>query len=1177
MFNADDLKGAKAALTRAAELDPSDHGIWLLLGYTALNGGDESLAREHFEHALSLSDNLFEAHLNLAFLYLRRNETGVSITHVEKALSLQPDSIPALRVKAQLLSGLSKHEEAIGIFERLIQQDRNNAFGYWNDLGNVKRELSRFEESLECYRKAASHSAASAIALSNQITLLHYMPGRDPAEILELCKKWGKTFTPHKAVRRPQPSDRSPGRELKIGMISDGFRQHPVGAMITPAMMHLKRFGIVLHLYTSSSAVDSVTKKLMGVADNWTPIFNVSDDDLAERIRTDQIDILIDLSGHNTGTRMKTIALEPAPVIVKWVGGLINTTGVPAIDYLITDAVESPPGSDEFYTEKLIRMPDDYICYMPPELIPEVRSLPALRNGYITFGCFNNPTKINDVILGHWAGLLHAVPGSRLYLKGGPFGTNDLRQRTLDALANHGITADRVLLEGQSQHFDLLDSYNNVDIALDPWPYSGGLTTCEAMLMGVPVITLPGPTFAGRHSATHLVNAGMPELVVGNWEEYQDRAVGLASDLESLATIRSHLRRILLESPVCDGEKFARHLGDALRAIWLRYCEGRTPAALAFTPEGEPWFEDDDRPVVLTHPAPPASAEPKPFGFDLKGRILALDHGTSLISRDGFLSLSRLRAFNVVAIDPSSVLSNADALTNDGHIQQYIGHVALGDGEPTTLHACLDTSYSGTQEPLAQNLQLPSVSQGSRVLTAMRIPTVRLDTFEGSDKLDWLILDDRHDNLKIIESARKTLANVLVLQVRISFTPIYKDQCEVGSLCATLGKLGFSLMRLDNSRYGSHFPIGTAIKETHTGSQLISADAVFIPDHCRLEHLNPEARQKLAFILHSAYQAPDAAHRVLALSNDGSADAYLASSGLASPVRAPVVKSPALLLSKNANVRTYVGVPLYNEEQHIEQTIRSLIGQTSDDLRFLIADNCSTDRTLEIVRDLVGKDGRFEIFQHEHNRGAAFNLAFVFEQTSSEYFMWLGGHDYLSPRYFEEVTKTLDEDKGLSMVLGMPYAVQDSIVQFLQAAMYDFSDESAENRYLDSVARLANCTIVQSVFRRKHLQDLEIRAVPSFDHVLLSHLLWKGRLGYAKNAKYYRRYFPARPETANARIGGNGAALSRTDFYQYYLDDITKLANDSMDPARLRTLTKSIYSTLLQRFGQPKKTELANA
>jgi len=211
LFNADDLKGAKAALTRAAELDPSDHGIWLLLGYTALNGGDESLAREHFEHALSLSDNLFEAHLNLAFLYLRRNETGVSITHVEKALSLQPDSIPALRVKAQLLSGLSKHEEAIGIFERLIQQDRNNAFGYWNDLGNVKRELSRFEESLECYRKAASHSAASAIALSNQITLLHYMPGRDPAEILELCKKWGKTFTPHKAVRRPQPSDRSPG------------------------------------------------------------------------------------------------------------------------------------------------------------------------------------------------------------------------------------------------------------------------------------------------------------------------------------------------------------------------------------------------------------------------------------------------------------------------------------------------------------------------------------------------------------------------------------------------------------------------------------------------------------------------------------------------------------------------------------------------------------------------------------------------------------------------------------------------------------------------------------------------------------------------------------------------------------------------------------------------------
>ena len=1177
LFNVDDLTGAKAALKRAVELDPADHGIWLLLGYTLLNAGEESASLEHFEHALTIQGDLFEAHLNLAYLYLRRNDTSKSITHIEKALALQPDSNLALRVKAQLLTVSSKHEEAISIFERLIRQDQNNVHGYWNDLGNIKRELSRFEEALECYRKAATHSATSSIALSNQITLLHYLPGRDPAEILDLCKKWGQTFTPRKTVQRPLPDDRSPDRRLKIGMISDGFRQHPVGAMITPAMAHLKRFGIELFLYSSSSAVDSVTEKLMAVADRWTPIFNVSDDDLADRIRNDHIDILIDLSGHNAGTRMKTIAQEPAPLIVKWVGGLINTTGVPAIDYLITDGVESPSGSDAFYTEKLIRMPDDYICYMPPEHIPNVGPLPALRNGHITFGCFNNPTKINDVLLGHWARLLQAVPGSQLFLKGGPFGTNDLRERTLSTLASHGISADRIRLEGQSQHFELLDCYNEVDIALDPWPYSGGLTTCEAMLMGVPVITLPGPTFAGRHSATHLVNAGMPELVVTDWDEYQTRAVELASDLQSLATIRSHLRQILLESPVCNGQKYGHHLADALRAIWQRYCEGKAIAALAFTAEGQPWFEGDEQPLALVHPTPEHCPGSQAFRFALQSRIITLDHGSSLVTRDDFLGLSQLGAFAVVAIDPASVVRDPGVLTQPGHIQQYTPHIALGNGETATLYACLETSFSGTQEPLPADLLPSFASQGARVLTRMPIPTVRLDDIDGLDRIDWLILDDRHDNLKILQAGHNALTSVLALQVRVSFTSLFKEQCDFAGLTELLAKHHLRLMRLDNAKHASLFSIGTPIKNTFSGSQLISADAIFVPDETRMKRLDKESRLKLAFILHTVYRAPDAAHRALAMSEDDSANAYLVASGLAAPDTAPLVRAPAMLRSKNAKMRTYVGIPIYNEEQHIEQTVQSLINQTADGVGFLVADNFSTDRTLEIVRDLVGNDSRFEIFQHERNCGSAVNLQFVFENTASEYFMWLGGHDYLSPRYFEEVMNKLDGDSGLSLVLGMPYAVQESTIRFLQSGIYDFSDPSPENRYLDSVARLANCTIVQSVFRRQHLQDIDIRGVPSFDHVLLSHLLWKGRLGYAENAKYYRRYFPARPESANARISGNGAALSRADFYQYYLDDFTKLARDTVDSARLHTMTNSIQSILLQRFGQPEHNALVSA
>ncbi len=1162
-----DPDAAERALEKAAALSPASADISLLRGQAALDANEEWTAFQHFERALAIRPSDFEALLNLGYILFRQGHSEQGLKYTESAVVQEPNSVSAMRLKAQLLSMQSRYEESIQIFERLVQVDPVNRYGYWNDLGNIKRELGKLDEALEYYLKAEGLEAMASLALSNQITLLHYMPSITPSKITNLCKKWGRTFTPNVPARRPKPVDKSSNRPLKIGLISDGFRRHPVGSMVTPALRELSFRGFQLYMYATNNVIDDITEKLMEVARKWTPISHMQDDFLAELIRQDGIDILIDLSGHNSGTRMKTVAMEPAPVIVKWVGGLINTTGVEAIDYLITDSVESPPGSDDTYTEKLIRMPDDYICYMPPDQLPDVRALPALENGYVTFGCFNNPTKINEVVLKQWASLLRTISNSRLYLKGATFGAPESCARTLEILASHGIASDRIRLEGSSKHYDLLACYNEVDIALDPWPYSGGLTTCEAMLMGVPVITLPGPTFAGRHSATHLINVGMPELVVSDWNEYHSRAIELASDLSSLSTIRSHLRQILLDSPVCNAPKFAQHLADALRAIWQRCCDDRAPAALAFTPEGELWFEDDECPLRVNHPAPAATTTQQAFRFAFSGRILTLDHGASLIKREGFPGLSRLGAFAVVAIDPTSVVNDPDALTDPGHIQQYTPHIALGNGEPATLFACLDTSYSGTQEPLPSELQLPFASQGTRVLTRMPIPTIRLDSLGGMDRLDWLILDDRHDNVKIIQSARTALANVLAVQIRVSFAPMFKEQCNLGALSLALGESGFTLLRMDNARHGSHFPIATPVVDTHAGSQLVSADAIFIPDETRIKQLDAESRMKLAFILHTVYQAQDAAHRILAVSGDNSADAYIAASGLVAPAKAQVVRALNLLSSKNSNARTFVGIPVYNEEQHIEETIRSLIEQSSDGLGFLVADNCSTDRTLEIVRDLVGSDDRFEIFQHDHNRGSAANLQFVLENTSSEFFMWMGGHDYLSPRYFEEVLDRLEHDSHVSMVLGMPFAVQGSIIEPIPSGVYDFSDESPIQRYLDSVARLTNCTVFQSVFRRKDLQDAEIRGVPSYDHILISHLLWKGQLAYAENARYYRRYFKARPQSYDMRISGKPGELSRSAMYDYYLDDLSRLAQGSLPRDELETLTNTVLEILRTRFG----------
>tara|TARA_R100000963_G_C4639301_1_gene103014 strand:- start:303 stop:1901 length:1599 start_codon:yes stop_codon:yes gene_type:complete len=244
------------------------------------------------------------------------------------------------------------------------------------------------------------------------------------------------------------------------------------------------------------------------------------------------------------------------------------------MDYLLTDAKESPEGEEAFYTEKLVRMPDDYVCYTPPNYEIEVSQPPALENGYITFGCFNNPTKINTDLLEKWAQILHQVPESRLFLKSKQYDTALVRKRVVDFMISKGIDEERLVFEGYSMHKELLETYKKVDIALDPWPYSGGLTTIEALWMGVPVITNSGPTFAGRHSTSHLINAGFPEWVTDNWEDYIETAVTLAGDISEIGTLRKELRARLLESPVCNAPRFGRHLTEAFRQMWIQRVEG---------------------------------------------------------------------------------------------------------------------------------------------------------------------------------------------------------------------------------------------------------------------------------------------------------------------------------------------------------------------------------------------------------------------------------------------------------------------------------------------------------------------------------------------------------------------------------------------------------------------------
>lgn len=874
---------ARTALSKAAGLQPEDHEAWTMLGSLEMAEGRHDEARAHFERALHLAPEDPDAHQGMAAVLYLSSQDKSALRHIDLALEKRPDHAIAQVLKVQILTRLYKMEEAEALCKALIaaSQDAEKNVTHWNDLGNVYRGMGMLKEAEAAYRKAASLTKIDPVPLSNWLTLLHYMPDRSLQDILEGCREWARRFAPTRSVQRPVPADRSPNRKLRVGMYSDGFRQHPVGAMTTSALEQLSRLGFELYFYTTNSRVDEIARRLMAVAARWTQIANIRDERLAKLIQDDGIDILIDLSGHNAGNRIRTMTLQPAPVLMKWVGGLINTTGVEAIDYLITDNIESPPGSDADYTEKLIRMPDDYICYVPPSNAPDVSALPALKNGYITFGCFNNPAKVNEVVLEQWARLLHAVPQSRLYLKGGAYGSEALRRNILDSLQRHGVDAGRVRLEGHSVHQELLQCYNEIDIALDPWPYSGGLTTCEAMLMGVPVITLPGPTFAGRHSATHLINAGMPELVVQSWDEYIARGVELAGDLRSLATIRSHLREVLVQSPVCDSTRFARNLANALRAVWQRYCDNRGPAGLSIGADGQARFDDDDAPIELQHPpalnGDEAAADGDgSFQFTFQGKIVTVDHGVALASRPYFRDLAWLQACTVVAVDPASRLAHAEALQREGRVQHYHAHVAFGDGSPGVLYACLDSALSGTLEPLPHATLPASLRHGATVLTKLPLPTTRLDDIAGLERVDWLFLDDTHDHLKILDGGRRLIGTALMLQCRIRFLPTYRGQADLGALSAALGAMGFRLLRLDHMQYASQMD-GSPHTAGETGSQLLTADAIYVPDDARLDRMEANDLRKLAFIAHTAYRCTDLAHHVLKRIDEATADAYFES------------------------------------------------------------------------------------------------------------------------------------------------------------------------------------------------------------------------------------------------------------------------------------------------------------
>ncbi len=575
LFGQGKLPEAEARFKAVTRSHPNAPWAHCGLGATYQSQGRLTEAIDCYRRAIELDPQFAEAHYNLGVALRQEDRLSEAIAAFQAAVAYRPTLVEAHLGLASAHVLLVQPERAVAASRRALELAPQSAAAFARLAAGLQLQ-GDLDGAIAAYRRAVELNPSDAAEHSNLVYSLNFHPAYDAASLFAEHRAWAARHAePLTAAAAPHTNERAPERRLRVGYVSSHFREHAVSFFIEPVIARHDRKGYEVFCYSDVRLPDAVTQRFRSSAEQWRDIAAMSDAEVAELVRRDEIDILVDLAGHIGGNRLLVFARKPAPVQVTYLG-YQNTTGMSAMDYRLTDEHADPPGAtDEFYSERLVRLPRSFFCFQPPEPSPDVNELPAVTRGHVTFASLNHINKLTPDALRTWAKILLAVRDSRLIVLA--YSGGQLARNIWDVMAREGVEPGRVEIVDKRPRYEYLRLHHEIDIALDSFPFNGHTTICDALWMGVPSIMLEGSTYASRFGGSTLRNVGLSELIACSPGQYVEIATALAGDLPRLVQLRRDLRSRMRASPLVDAVGFTRNLESAYRHMWRAWCEQDSP------------------------------------------------------------------------------------------------------------------------------------------------------------------------------------------------------------------------------------------------------------------------------------------------------------------------------------------------------------------------------------------------------------------------------------------------------------------------------------------------------------------------------------------------------------------------------------------------------------------------